>query len=282
MVIIPFNYTSSQEIELSLTMDKSNYLKYETIISVTELINFSAKKVFISRSLQAEVPTSGTEILLFDKNGNRVFAKGFMVHLYGYFEGFDLLPGQNLMSFVNFSKVGLGELNPQDLVVNFEYTYLPTGNYKIQLSYNYLDDKVERKIYSNTCEFSVSEPNKDDLEILNEIKIINEKLFPTPDTLYPESVKTIFNKYPNHVYTLSVYANFITTVYQKESDPQEYLWKMIEDHPSSFLTLRSVIGCRKLTNEFRDNTYARFKAKSELNKTMLEKYENYQKIINRK
>ena len=256
IVIILFNYTFAQELEITLTMDKSNYLKYETIISVTELININAKKVFISRSLQAAVPTSGTEILLFDQNGNRVFAKGFMVRLYGYFEGFDLLPGQNLMSFVNFSKVGLGELNPQGLVVNFEYTYLPTGNYKIQLSYNYLDDKVERKIYSNTCEFSVSEPTEDDMGILNEIKIINEKLFPTPDTLYPESVKTIFNKYPKHAYTLSVFENFITTPYQKESDQQEYLLKMIEDQPSSFLTLRSVIGCPKISEDFRNTASA--------------------------
>ncbi|MCK9427028.1 MAG: hypothetical protein M0Q21_13455 [Ignavibacteriaceae bacterium] len=130
--------------------------------------------------------------------------------------------------------------------------------------------------------FNISEPTEDDLKILNEIREMNGKMFSIPHTLYPESVKTIFNNYPSHVYTLSVYENFITTVYQKESDQREYLSKMIDEHPSSFLTLRSVIGCRKLTNEFRDDTYARFKAKSELNKTMLEKYENYQKIINRK
>jgi len=285
--IILFNYTSAQELEITLTMDKSNYLKYETIESIAELKNVSTKEVFISRTFEAAVPTSGTEILLFDENGKRVLAKGYQFRAHGYFIGFDLFPNQTLVSFLNFSQLGLGEIALKDELVMpgmvaFEYTFLPVGRYKIQLSYTYLSGKVERKIFSNICEFSISEPTEDDLIIFNEIREINGKMFSIPETKYPESVKTIFNKYPNHVYTLAVYENFITTVYQKESDQQEYLLKMIEDHPSSFLTLRSVIGCRKLTNEFRDDTYARFKAKSELNKTILEKYENYQKIITRK
>jgi len=281
-VIILFNYTSAQELEITLTMDKSDYLKYETIESFSELKNISTKEIFISRAFDAAVPTSGTEILLFDENGKRILAKGYNFRGDGYFIGSDLFPNQNLMSLLNFSQLGLGENKPQGWEVNLEYTYLPVGRYKIQLSYIYVKDKVEQKIYSNTCAFNISEPTEDDLKIFNEIREINRKMFSIPETLYPESVKTIFNNYPSHVYTLSVYENFITTSYQKESDQQEYLLKMIEDHPSSFLTLLSVIGCPTISEDFRNTASARLKEKSELNKTMLEKYENYQKIINRK
>lgn len=279
---IHFHYTSAQELEITLTMDKSNYLKYETIESIAELKNINIKEVFISRAFDAAVPTSGTEILLFDENGKRILAKGYNFRGDGYFVGSDLFPNQNLMSFLNFSQLGLGENKPQGWEANLEYTYLPVGRYKIQLSYIYVKDKVEQKIYSNTCAFNISEPTEDDPKIFNEIREINGKMFSIPETLYPESVKTIFNKYPKHAYTLSVFENFITTPYQKESDQQEYLLKMIEDQPSSFLTLRSVIGCPKISEDFRNTASARLKVKSELNKTMLEKYENYQKIINRK
>ncbi|MCK9424815.1 MAG: hypothetical protein M0Q21_02125 [Ignavibacteriaceae bacterium] len=109
IVIILYNYTSAQELEITLTMDKSNYLKYETIVSIAELKNVSTKEVFISRAFEAAVPTSGTEILLFDENSNRVLAKGYNFRGDGYFIGFDLFPNQNLVSFLNFSQIGLGE-----------------------------------------------------------------------------------------------------------------------------------------------------------------------------
>ena len=151
-VTILFNSSFAQELEITLTMDKTSYMQYETIVSLIELKNICTQKVFITRALQVAVPTSGTEILLFDENGNRILSKGPFARINAYFEGFDLFPGQNLMSFINFSYLGFGEFGPKNELgtpgmVAFEYRYLPVGKYKIQLSYTYVSDKVERKIY---------------------------------------------------------------------------------------------------------------------------------------
>jgi len=283
IVIILFNYTSAQELEISLVMDKTNYLKYETIESLAELKNISSQIAIVTEPFNAEISNSGIEILLFDSTGNTMHSIGRTI-IHGYLEEqIKLLPKQFLMSFIHVTQSGFGQsIQGSGTRVALENAYLPAGEYKIQLSYTYVSDKVERKIYSNICQFNISKPTEDDLKIINEIREVNGKMFPIPGTKYPESVKTIFNSYPNHVYTLSVYKDFLTTVYQKESDQREYLLKMIEDHPTSFLTLLSVIGCPTISEDFRNIASAQLKEKSELNKTMLEKYENYKKIVNRK
>ncbi|MDP3149022.1 MAG: hypothetical protein Q8N83_07815 [Ignavibacteria bacterium] len=282
-VTILFNSSFAQELEITLTLDKTNYLKFETIESIAELKNISSQIVIVTEPFNAEIANSGIEILLLDSTGNTMRSIGRTI-IHGYLEEqIKLLPEQCLVSFIHVTQSGFGQsIQGGGTRVALENSYLPAGEYKLQLSYNYFIDKLKNTIYSNIYKFIISEPNESDLDIFNKIKKITEKQFSLPKTLYPESVKTIFNKYPNHVYTLSVYENFITTSYQKESDQQEYLLKMIEDQPSSFLTLRSVIGCPKISEDFRNTASARLKVKSELNKTMLEKYENYKKIINRK
>lgn len=282
-VIIHFNFTSAQELEVTLTMDKTNYLKYETIESIAELENISSEIAIVTEPFNAEISNSGIEILLFDSTGNTMRSIRRTI-ICGYLEEqIKLLPKQFLMSFIHVTQSGFGQsIQGSGTRVALENAYLPAGEYKLQLSYNYFIDKLKNTIYSNICKFRIGEPNESDLDIYNKIKKITEKQFSIPNTLYPESVKPFLDSYPNHIYTLSVYKDFITTVYQKESDQREYLLKMIEDHPSSFLTLLSVIGCPTISEDFRNTASARLKEKSELNKTMLEKYENYEKIVNRK
>ncbi|MDP3683303.1 MAG: hypothetical protein Q8S01_05155, partial [Ignavibacteria bacterium] len=138
IAILFFNCTSAQELEITLTMDKTSYLKYETIESIAELENISSQIAIVTEPFNAEISNSGIEILLFDSTGNTMRSIGRTI-IHGYLEEqIKLLPEQFLVSFIHVTQSGFGQsIQGSGTRVALENIYLPAGEYKLQLSYNY-------------------------------------------------------------------------------------------------------------------------------------------------
>ena len=286
-LILIFNFISlfAQDLEISLTMDKSDFLKYEPIDCIAELKNISNNTILITKALDLEYETTGTDILLFDESGQRVYTQGHLQFSGDVSSGIKLPPGQSLVSFINLTKLGFGDVDNENWIEGplLRNIYLTTGKYKIQLSYFYFYGKDKKTIYSNQIDFNVIEPNTSDIVVYNEIRNTWKEIFNTPKTDMGNAFNKLINKYPKNQYMASIFKYTLGSQYIKGVNKEELLLKMIENHPSSFKTLISVIGCPQVSDSFRNTASSQLKSKNETNKVMLEKYENYKtKILNQK
>ena len=243
----------------------------------------NSQGVIITKPFLADVSGSGIDLLLFDKNGRRMYARG-RGRIHGYMDhGIKLTPGESLINFINVSRWGFGEIIEGGGIALSEDTYLPVGDYKIQLSYDYTSDNETITVYSNIIDFKVTEPNESDMDAFVGIRELLYNSINMNELEFSNLLDNLVTKYSSSPYILSMY-NYalLITPNTKEEYKEKLLLKMIEDHPSSFSTLKSVIDCPNIKDEFNNTAASRLTVKSELNKKMLENYENYQKIINRK
>jgi len=280
-VIILFNYASAQELEISLVMDKTNYLKYETIKAVAELKNISLDDFAITQPFLAESYGSGIEVILFDSLNNKTPASD-QHSLDDYMTGdLKLKPNESLITLLHLSR-WFGERIPGGNFAGGDYHSLEPGTYKLQSTFEYIENNTRHKITSNIVEFEIIKPTEKELNIFYDIRNISSESLGISTEQYLENLSKAINKYPQSCYVLGVYYSFFLSADTATFELKEKILKMIEDYPSSFVTLASLLISKNKVGDFIKLAESQLKAKSELNKTMLEKYEKYRRIMNRK
>jgi len=280
-VTILFNSSFAQELEITLSIDKTNYLKYETIKAVAELKNISLDDFAITQPFLAESYGSGIEVLLFDSLNNKIPARDQHALDAYMTRDLELKPNESLITLLHLSR-WFGEKIPEGNFTGGDYRTLEPGKYKLQSTYEYIAHNTRQKTNSNIVGFEIIKPTEKDLNIFSDIRNITSESLGISTEQYLENLSEAINKYPQSSYVLGVYYGFFQSADSATTELKEKMLKMIEDYPSSFVTLASLLNSKNKGKDFMKLAESQLKEKSELNKTMLEKYENYQKIRDRK
>lgn len=269
-----FNQVNAQELEMTLLVEKNNYLEQEPITALLVLQNISSKEIDV-RDFGSEANGASVKLIVQDESSNLINYHGGIVDAV-FIEPNYLEPG-NTTNTVFFIGRSYGNNDPQtnngfNVVLLASYIarrFLTEGTYNIYAEYKYRHGNV---VKSNVIEINVQKPYSDaQMQVYRELKKAVAQFDSGNLEEYYSILLNIINNYPDNPYTKVAYTQIFINANEKKLD-NERIKRLIIDYTEHFgNSIETFLNIYKKLYELKDSEFI-IKIMKQLNNEELNKY----------